>query len=131
MKAVLHGVDNTDYESDLMLLLGTDKDQNIDHLLDKAKLLVGSNKELSWSQIQAEDSYIQFAIKHFVAQKVKYSKVYLANKVVKSIYRVRHFSILRNGLLYRISKSDTVYEQLVLNKDCPVVLSKLYHDIHN
>ena len=58
MKAVLHGVGNTDYHSDYMLLLDTDKDQNIDHLLDKAKILVGSNKELSWSQFQAEDSDI-------------------------------------------------------------------------
>ena len=86
MKSVLHGVGNTYYQSDYMLLLDTDEDLNIDHMLDKAKLLVGSNKELLWSQIQAEDSDIQFAIKHFVNQKVKYRNVCHANKVVKSLY---------------------------------------------
>ena len=30
-----------------------------------------------------------------------------------------------------ISISDTVHEQLVLNKDCPVVSFKLYHDMQN
>ena len=75
VKSVLHGVGNTDYQSDHMLLLDTHNDQNIDHLRDKTKLMVRSNKELSWSQIQSEDSYIQFAIKHFVYQKVNYIKV--------------------------------------------------------
>ena len=64
-------------------------------------------------------------------QKVKYSKVCHANEVVKSLYRVRHYLLLRNGLSYNSSKSDTVHEQLVLNKDCLVVMFKLYHDMQN
>ena len=45
---------------------------------------------------------------------------------------MRHSSLLLcNGLLYIISKSDTVHKQPVLNKDCLVVLFKLYHDMHN
>ena len=71
VKAVLDGVGNTDYQSEHMLLLDIHNDQNIDHVLDKAMFLVGSNKEFSWSHIEAEDSGIQFDIKHFVDRTVK------------------------------------------------------------
>ena len=129
VKTILQGSSDDSAKTDQVLLSETGHDD--DKLLEQARLLVQANDQMSWSKIQSDDPNIQFAIKNIVDKDIKYKDVVKQNKIIKSLYKVRTSLVLRNGLLYRRIKKQTVCDQLVLNDGCLPVLFHYYHDLQN